>query len=848
MNLISFTGRHTDSKWILQLKSLKDELEISLADIEGLGEVTKLDHSTLPDVATLESVVQGHNFSDDSLNTLAELINDDSSEGFGSLRQQVSAAVIEAGQAMQSLEGERKAREAEIAQIDRDSRLRPPSDVEEAIEAIEAQMPAASPRIVGNHIDIPDSNWQNAIEGYLGRARYAIIVNPGCEADAIRLVRGMRGRASVVQGEKARRDAAKRHLADKSIVQLMEFNDEYVRGYIEAQFGGVLQVENEQELRKTARGLTRDGMGSGSYRMYKSWEDDSKLICGKAARQKRKNALSLQIDEIASKYAIAKEAQGLSKQAQHFLESIQPLNLTENLRVALIAARARETAQKMLESVDTSGVEELEQNKQDLIDQIEAVNKVLSEAEAGRGQCHGELYGREGTSVTPAKGSLKCRMRKIAALNERLEDDALACQVNYVDWRRKVDEGFEEGPILDKLKHLGDYATRELLNEYQDKIRSTRGIQTAAKNVSDALAEYNATPVESARVDNPLSFIDEWVHEDSTEFLDAGLQARQQVSDLSQHLSNNLLIKHKDTLDETQRTFDETFTRDLVTEILSRINGSAKTLKALNAKLKNARFADEYYQFEWSRNKEFSEYLRCFTQMVDIHVAQVEGDDLLSGTPDVPVMDERDLEVRESLMNLLLQENDERAQRELMRISDYRNYHDYEIMKYPDDKEKIPLSTYGTGSGGQLETPFYVIMAAAYQATMGFGESGAHLRSVVIDESFKNLDERRSRDILRYLAGDLGLQILFIMPSSKSGPYTGVVTHQFVVQKMPDLNPPAGSQLKTRVEVDDQKLNTEAIDRLVQARKDGIRSQLGMDFMAEVLAEEKGQSRDSASV
>ena len=129
-------------------------------------------------------------------------------------------------------------------------------------------------------------------------------------------------------------------------------------------------------------------------------------------------------------------------------------------------------------------------------------------------------------------------------------------------------------------------------------------------------------------------------------------------------------------------------------------------------------------------------------------------------------------------------------------------------------------------------------MAAAFQSAMGFHEGNCHLRTIIIDESFSKLDEKRSRRILQYLTGKLGLQVLFAMPSVKSGPFKSICTHQLVVQKIKDNNPPTGSELNTRVIVDSQELNNDAIEKLFAGYTQNVSKEASQSFLKLLEAEE----------
>src|SRR5690554_5284031 len=125
-------------------------------------------------------------------------------------------------------------------------------------------------------------------------------------------------------------------------------------------------------------------------------------------------------------------------------------------------------------------------------------------------------------------------------------------------------------------------------------------------------------------------------------------------------------------------------------------------------------------------------------------------------------LSQRAAEVRDKLLSLLLDGDEQQALRELERISDYRRYRRYDILKFPQGKVPIRLSEYGTGSGGQLETPAYIIRAAAVTSAFRFNEGDSHLRMVIVDEAFMHMDETRSREVIHYLTDTLGLQLIFI--------------------------------------------------------------------------------------
>jgi len=181
---------------------------------------------------------------------------------------------------------------------------------------------------------------------------------------------------------------------------------------------------------------------------------------------------------------------------------------------------------------------------------------------------------------------------------------------------------------------------------------------------------------------------------------------------------------------------------------------------------------------------------------------------------------------------MLLDEDEAKALRELARIADYRNYRHYEIYKKPEGKDPIALSQYGTGSGGQLETPAYIIRSAAITSAFRFNDGKSHLRMVLVDEAFSKMDEHRSKEVINYLTESLGLQLMFIMPSSKSGPFMDLISNQFVFSKVPTAQ--SVGELNTRVLVDRQQCDKEKIAQLMANHRRTIRQQASLDFLEEI--------------
>ncbi len=102
----------------------------------------------------------------------------------------------------------------------------------------------------------------------------------------------------------------------------------------------------------------------------------------------------------------------------------------------------------------------------------------------------------------------------------------------------------------------------------------------------------------------------------------------------------------------------------------------------------------------------------------------------------------------------------------------------------------------------------------------------------MVDEAFSKMDETRSREVIDYLTNTLGLQLIFIMPTSKSGPFMDIISNQFVFSKCPVAKP--RGELNTRMLVDRKVCNQEKLKQLWANHRKTIRHQAMLDFMEDL--------------
>ncbi|MDH5517562.1 MAG: hypothetical protein OEY36_07045 [Gammaproteobacteria bacterium] len=685
-----------------------------------------------------------------------------------------------------------------------------PGFVQRALEAIKVACPQADPRVLCDHVEVTDERWQMAIEGYLGGARFSIIVDEAYEAEAIQIIRQLSGRdnrAKVIQGSKARRDSEKNRQQSNSILQVLDCSHSTAQHYLTASYSSVLMVETAEELKSCGRGLTSDGMAAGSYSMWRCDLTDAELVFGVAARERALKAKQQELQLLTDEWQQSNDQMQQLARVQDNIRSLKLLSYAETLSSLMAGQREIQKIEKLMSQLDLSEHNELEQSLQDLKQQQERYQQQHSDLLEEKGKLD-ELI--KNTSSDCEK--LSDQQDKTQQLVEQSEQNlrAIVSQWPEFDVESKLDSADVDAT------HINEATANNFLQETETQLHELE------RKLSKSVQQHN---------DNCLP-ADSLVYENYSGRYDHGLfslicQTHKQLDLVYNRLKNNILVEKHSKLTQLKESFNNAFVTHLCHTIHQAVSSGKRQIELLNNELHHHKFGadQESFRFDSQWMPEYKEYATFFDDVIN---QPTLGEEM--NLFDMPLSD-KSKKVRDQLMKMLLDEDEKKALSELERIADYRNYRRYEIYKEVEGKEPIALSEYGTGSGGQLETPAYIIRSAAITSAFRFSEGLSHLRMVLVDEAFSKMDESRSREVIDYLTRSLGLQLVFIMPSSKSGPFMDLVSNEFVFAKCPSENP--RGELKTRVWVDRKQCNSDKIKTLWANHRKTEYRQAEMDFMKE---------------
>ncbi len=688
-----------------------------------------------------------------------------------------------------------------------------PTFVRAALDMLHQQCPKADARVLCDYVEITDAEWQSAIEGYIGAARFGIIVTEEFESESIRLVRNMQGSnksARVIQGAKARRDLEKLSgLPSNSIAQLMSFSHATAEHYLKASYGTVERVIDAQELRSTRRGVTKDAMASGNYAMFRCDIADSDLVFGRVARERARDEKQRELDVLTKDWQKATDYVNEAQQLLRMVDKIKFVYYADVLQKMLDAQRRVQTIDHKLQQLDLTDSTVLDAE----LEKLQAIDQQLS---------------KDFKEFTDALVNAKSNLLNVDLKCKDLDSVQAATQI-VVEQSEENIHGISifwpEFNSLQRLEQADMESQSHDVMYFEANLKALSGdIKTYLHRLQQAVDQHNFYANTADRLLLTLDPADQYGKNNFSAVCDI----RRHFDGLYNRDKNHILAQRQQEIESLRHSFNNAFVTNLCHSIYQSINDGKKILDELNKELEHHRFgADrEGFRFGYEWVPEFKEYWQFFKAVID-NPSLGDGETLFEMQ-----LEQKHEQVRERMMAMLLDEDEQKALRELTRIADYRNYRRYEIYKEPEGKAPIALSQYGTGSGGQLETPAYIIRSAAITSAFRFNEGNSHLRMVLVDEAFSKMDEHRSREVINYLTQSLGLQLLFIMPSSKSGPFMDLISNQFVFSKCPTTTPVG--ELNSRVMLDRQVCNPEKIKVLMEQHRVSIRHQASLDFMAEV--------------
>ncbi|RBA25672.1 ATP-binding protein [Herminiimonas fonticola] len=681
-----------------------------------------------------------------------------------------------------------------------------PPRVYVSLTALQDGLPEAQAQLLCDLVEPQAGEWQRVIEGFMEDARFHVVVTPDFELSALEYCRTHRLPLKIIQGAMCLERTAAISLHPDSIVHELKSEHPVAHAYLHEQFGPVLKVAEEQQLKRTARGLTLQGSASSERKIFVINDlAGVKLVFGKEAKrvalERAKEEYQVVIEFIRKKDELLKTLEELLAIATSVtLPSFEQAETLERAAIAL------ETCEVELSRLDLTELDGYADADKKLTEEFTELQLKISGSATHVGELR-QVLKQHATQITQLKQYREKKIAEVDAERSRLSNFCLANQALSM---RVMEE--QIGTWIEN--HEWDYAT---LNIRINELSAESALAIA--DVYGLLVEYNTGAAADERLEATLR-----VPRVAAELEDyaQNLTLRSKVQEQLAAQKGIGIVKNLKEVTDSEQTFTNVFTGQFCMSVRESVDNGIKSLKALNNELAQLKFGTDKFAIDWSEwipeYKEYYDFFVAAAQMSANEGGSLFADDTLS---------ESHIKVRDRLRDILLQTDIESSKKEVLRIADYRNYRRYEIWKHSDIGSKIALSEWGTGSGGQLETPAYIIRAAVVTNRLKHFEKGMNLKFIVNDESFSKMDERRSLDVLKFLRDGLGMQFICAMPSRGAGPLKPEFTREWNFSRVESTG---GGEVHYITEADERELRPDRLQELWEAHRKMKRTQAQIAF------------------
>jgi energy-coupling factor transporter ATP-binding protein EcfA2 len=626
-----------------------------------------------------------------------------------------------------------------------------PDPVEHFLPFLRSQLPDCKPRVLCDVVEVTKPEWQSAIEGYLGRDRFTILYDRAYETDVVRLAKtfrrdnpGKRGDISVPQLSLAIEDRPR--IDEASIVHVIAVkNDTEADGYLKARYGRTVMVADTNALKNARSGIMQDGWSTQGYRYQQRRLPEEELVFGAEIRRKQREALlrrgvalEKETEQIRNRKVMLGKASAIAGPPDLLLTA-------DDSRAFDEAAALRRMALDDIASLDLSTVETLIEQAEEIDGEISKLIKSVQGLSTEKGRVQGVRDSLNSTidHLRSQIAELEPRAQSAIGQQRTLLDRAFLEREN---WIARFEKELKEPWTIDTYSNRSRDQATTATNATNDVWRKLEAYKGGALDFQQmqvqAFAYDHRLPAETAM----FWMEDTWrqIREQIRSQRDTGLPERRQECEIA------------------ERSFTSSFTTDFCSTVLSNVEGRDDTILALNNNLERISFGGDSFHLISDLRPEYADYLDLFRKIRTLAEAHRGDLDLFNSTEFKP--SERDTLLR--VRDLLLEDRDgERALTELRRIADYRNYRSYDF-EARRGQDTVVLSRWGTGSGGEAETPVYIIRVAVMASAFKLfsQQKKAHFRSIFMDEVFSTMDEARTRRVIGFLK-ELGLQIVCAAPT-----------------------------------------------------------------------------------
>ncbi len=587
-------------------------------------------------------------------------------------------------------------------------------------------------RVFADLLEVTESEWQDAVEGYLNTQRFNLIVNPDVYDIATEVYDRHKGEIHTVALVNTGALDLEASTDDSSLAGTVTSENRYALAYAREILNKVIRCKDVRELKLHNVSITSGCMLYQGKAVRKIKPEVYKTpYIGKYALKRQLEIktgdlvrIEKEIKELeGKKTAIAEKITALQGFNQELI--LEYISVPSELKVVttdLVRVKA-----ELKDAESDPNIVELNIKAQKLDEEIEKQKKTLDGLK------------KDGVNLERDCKEILDRIEFLRSECKLLMGEIDVMTADYPGARESAKQKLDEHL---KFKNAGtifdNYSPRKktLENQRTRKYGDLTSLQTKYKDgelgtgdSEDVILAYN------------------------TEFTE---------------LSKHDLIQCEEKLEDARKDCELEFRENFLSKMRENIERANDIFAGLNKSLKGIKYGHDSYKFILKSNALKQGLYEMITS--DINIG---GATLFSSFFEEQYHDEM-----EDLFSKLT-ESDAAGDSILQEYTDYRGYLDYDIEVTSNGKPQLFSKIYGEKSGGETQTPYYVAIAASFAQMYSLGDS---IRIMMLDEAFDKMDDERIASMMKFFK-EQNFQVILATPPAKMEIIGEYVDDIFVVYR-----------------------------------------------------------------
>lgn len=579
-------------------------------------------------------------------------------------------------------------------------------------------------------LELKDEEWRDSIEGYLGRRRYTILVEPEYYDIADDILNSSKNKYAHLFNTKLlmQRDITPE---EDSVVKLIEVKNPVAQQYFNYQLGR-FHATTKDKVKNYENALSKEGRVSVAMDSYFIRFDRINFYClGQETIDLNKIRATKSLERLQQVYRENQELFDKEEDRIKYLKDGMSFfgdynyDACEEYERCMLDCTKKEAELKALEEAQKNNMEYME-----LAQKVSRLEKELEEIEHKR------------ENIRDDKAKMQSKYETSKREKERLNGEIEKAKVRLSDY-----ECTNKAVYTKAVDDYNQYIANGKVGPggtLKDRQRAERAASEVEANLRGGQAAYNATRTG----DNQLPM---------TESSEADYRVRKERIWMDDRQEIQAKLK------EQTRRYEEIFKNEFVLTVLKSCEAARDDLKLINAELARLDFKSKYefdvkYVKDGSDYEKILEYAKYLKEREELGATkeQITFDEITSYSIDTG--EELEQNIRKIINNIV----DSNDKEQIEHFADYRNYMTYEILLTNEVLTKAKLSKQsGYNSGAEVQIPYMLILLSAL--LMIYNDKNNSTRLVFIDEPFAKMDPTNVKIMLGFMKKQ-NLQMVFCAP------------------------------------------------------------------------------------